>query len=56
MCCSPRNVTFAHVEPNKMFRSMLKIHEEHPTFKINANCGPKKGRLTLINPTVPEKE
>lgn len=55
MYCNPRNVTFAHTEPNKMFRSMLKIHEKYPTFKINANHGPKNGNLNLINPNVPEK-
>lgn len=50
MYCRPRNVTIAHTEPNKMLHSMLKIHEEHPTFKINAHFGLKNGNLNLIKP------
>jgi len=50
MYCRPRNVTIAHTEPNKMLHSMLKIHKEHPTFKINANFGLKNGNLNLTEP------
>jgi len=43
-------MTIAHMEPNKMLHSMFKIHEEHTTFKINANFGLKNGNLNLTEP------
>ena len=33
-----------------MSHSMLKIHKEHPTFKINANFGLKNGNPNSIGP------
>jgi hypothetical protein len=50
MYCRPRNVTIAHMEHNKTLHSMLRIYEEHPTFKINANFGLKSGNLNMIEP------